>query len=302
MRRVKDAIRHVAPGPTVALTRARRSIVDRNSAYVALDRCHAVSTALGPGVRIEIDSDGVWLVTAEGLYWRHVAGVYGPFLGLEKGEGFEPTEVTWAAGVLQGGGVLLDVGANIGVFSVNILRASPSATAIAVEPALGTFGSLVANVDRNGVGARVTTINAAIGEAPGQITVTSGLNAANHVVARAVGEARAGEQRIRQVTIDAIAAERALERLDLIKMDIEGFELPALRGGIETIRRFRPQVFLEIESRWTERYGYRPAAIFDLFSSLDYEHLYFRDGTLVPGSDDIAADLSFSNNFVFRPR
>jgi len=51
-----------------------------------------------------------------------------------------------------------------------------------------------------------------------------------------------GENRIEAVSIDHFVRERQLERLDLIKMDIEGAEQKALQGGMESILRFRPQL------------------------------------------------------------
>ena len=52
----------------------------------------------------------------------------------------------------------------------------------------------------------------------------------------------AGEHQVETVTIDALVASGAIERVDFIKLDIEGSELPALRGAAETLRRFRPRL------------------------------------------------------------
>jgi hypothetical protein len=51
--------------------------------------------------------------------------------------------------------------------------------------------------------------------------------------------------RLPVTTIDAEAARLGLPRLDLIKMDIEGSEGPALRGALATLRRLRPAVIVE---------------------------------------------------------
>ena len=49
-------------------------------------------------------------------------------------------------------------------------------------------------------------------------------------------------------SIDAIVAELSLQRLDLIKIDVEGFELDVLKGALQTIRRFRPRIVAEFNS------------------------------------------------------
>jgi FkbM family methyltransferase len=63
-----------------------------------------------------------------------------------------------------------------------------------------------------------------------------------------VGKSLAGfpEQDFPCRTIDAIARDLALDRLDYLKMDIEGGEIAALEGAAETIKRFRPQLAISI--------------------------------------------------------
>jgi hypothetical protein len=51
--------------------------------------------------------------------------------------------------------------------------------------------------------------------------------------------------RVPGVTLDAFAARTELKRLDFMKMDIEGGEAAALRGGVEVLRRLRPTILLE---------------------------------------------------------
>jgi hypothetical protein len=58
-------------------------------------------------------------------------------------------------------------------------------------------------------------------------------------------QARAVE-RVPLTTIDNLVAELALERVDFIKMDIEGAELNAIRGAAQTIRRFRPRLAIAV--------------------------------------------------------
>ncbi len=59
-------------------------------------------------------------------------------------------------------------------------------------------------------------------------------------------------ERIPTITLDDYVASRGLERVDLIKMDIEGSEIPALRGALQTIRRFRPKLALCLYHKWDD--------------------------------------------------
>jgi hypothetical protein len=78
--------------------------------------------------------------------------------------------------------------------------------------------------------------------------------------------------------LDAIVAERALPRLDLVKVDVEGHERDVLAGGAETLRRFRPTLVFEsgLETSEDRRaiafllddLGYEPVAVLHDFGAL----------------------------------
>jgi len=60
-------------------------------------------------------------------------------------------------------------------------------------------------------------------------------------------ETRPGKIKVPLTTIDLLVEELHLPRVDFIKMDIEGSEKWALRGGTQTIRKFRPRMALSTE-------------------------------------------------------
>jgi FkbM family methyltransferase len=62
----------------------------------------------------------------------------------------------------------------------------------------------------------------------------------------------ADEHVVKTIAIDDLARDRKLERLDFIKMDIEGAELDALAGAAESIRRFRPKLAISVYHRPTD--------------------------------------------------
>ena len=71
-------------------------------------------------------------------------------------------------------------------------------------------------------------------------------------------------------TIDRVAELLALSRLDFIKADVEGWELQLVRGGLRTIRRFRPVLLLELSPQMLERAGDDLAAAFAVITELGY--------------------------------
>ena len=73
------------------------------------------------------------------------------------------------------------------------------------------------------------------------------------------------------VTVDAAVADARLARVDVIKIDVEGFEEAVLRGAAETLGRFKPALFLETGHESPEQraalaslcrgFGYRIAGV-----------------------------------------
>jgi FkbM family methyltransferase len=84
------------------------------------------------------------------------------------------------------------------------------------------------------------------------------------------------------LTLDDVARERNLARLDFIKADIEGWEMRMLAGGAATIRRFRPALLLEVHAAHLARAGDTPAGLWDFFAGLEYEAQF-----VVPDGRDI---------------
>jgi FkbM family methyltransferase len=70
--------------------------------------------------------------------------------------------------------------------------------------------------------------------------------------------------------LDVIVAKARIERLDLIKVDVEGFEWPVLQGGEHTIAKFRPHIVFECNAEYSQRGGGNPRAIAEFFLAHRY--------------------------------
>jgi FkbM family methyltransferase len=287
-------VRHRAPRVTAAYKRIARIAGVRQHPLAWLDEVDYAG--LGAGVQIIIERDGVWLHDTDGRFWRHIPAVHSPFVGLEAGGSFEGAEIDYLASVLSPGAVMIDVGANIGLIAVSLAKRIPDVTIHAIEPVSRTFSALVSNVERNGVERAVRAARFALTDAGDPVVMTTTLNAANHAVpvGRRPGP---GEEAVPATTLDAYA--RDLHRLDVLKLDVEGLEKMVLNGGRSTIAAHRPVIVMEIESRWTRRYGYDAEDIFDLLGELGYRHQRIVAGEVRPTSGSIASDLADANNFIF---
>jgi len=76
---------------------------------------------------------------------------------------------------------------------------------------------------------------------------------------------------VQMVTLDDYLDGHDITALDFIKCDVEGAELFVYQGGIESIRRYKPAIYSEINDDYTQRVGYRAQEIFDLLLGCGYE-------------------------------
>ena len=92
------------------------------------------------------------------------------------------------------------------------------------------------------------------------------------------------EERVPTQTVDALVAGQGLERVDLIKIDVEGHEFQVLTGAVETITRFRPQILIEVFEETLCRQGTCVEAVLGFLTTHGYALNEFSDvnGELVP--------------------
>ena len=143
---------------------------------------------------------------------------------------------------------VIDVGANIGLFTLWASQAFPDAKLVAVEPNPSVYEALAVNTGT--LGDRTSTIQKAVGERPGSELFRPGgpINPARTAGAHFVSEAEtssASDVSVSLMTLDSIAGPSGDT---LVKIDVEGFELEVLRGGADLISRPTTLVFMEFNA------------------------------------------------------
>jgi FkbM family methyltransferase len=159
---------------------------------------------------------------------------------------WNPSEYAAFRSAVRPGIVALDVGANVGAYSLLLGQwTGPSGAVFAFEPAPAPFEGLVRHVHLNHLDDVVRPVRLAIGEASSN---------ARLLVAGTAGESRLatpGDPLETTVTVPVVTIDEfcARERIEpgFIKIDVEGFELAALRGARETIRARRGALSLFVE-------------------------------------------------------
>jgi FkbM family methyltransferase len=136
------------------------------------------------------------------------------------------------------GGRMVDVGANIGSLTIaGALQSGPEGRVFAFEPGLEARTCLIANVERHGVDDRVTDSSQAVGSESAQKVLYTYANSLLSGFAKALDRYRTGEP-IRQELVEVVALDDVIsERVDLLKIDVEGFEHEVLVGAQRVIEQ-----------------------------------------------------------------
>jgi FkbM family methyltransferase len=140
------------------------------------------------------------------------------------------------------GTTVIDVGANIGFFTVLFADwVDGDGRVIALEPEGTNYARLKKAVARKGLGERVETELAAAAEASGS----------SHL---ALNPHHPGDHRLAEdgmpvmvLSLDDLLAKRGWPEVSLIKIDVQGAEQRVIEGARETIARFHPALFVEVD-------------------------------------------------------
>jgi FkbM family methyltransferase len=204
---------------------------------------------------------------------------------------------------LHQGMVAVDVGANVGWHTLLMARlVGASGRVLAVEANPSVRERLAEHLQANHL-TSVTIVPSALGSEAGKLRFLAppvdSMGAGDGHVA---GENDKDERHIVETevtTLDALTEREGLQRLDFVKIDVEGFEWPVLQGAVQTFSRFRPVVCFEFNTDYTGRGAGDPEALREYFGKLDYEvAVITRRGLKLLGKDA----WPDSANLLARPR
>jgi len=198
-------------------------------------------TILAASRKLQTDERGFELWdTPHGRYWIPKGSHYVlPFnLAEQERSIYSLGEVS-----VRPGDVVLDCGANIGVYTRRALNQG-AGRVVAIEPAPENIECLRRNFSPEIAAGKVIVYPKGVWDREDFLTlhVDPHNSAADSFLIEREGSHN--EQKVPLTTIDNLVAELKLQRVDFIKMDIEGAEVKALRGGRSTIARYHPRMAL----------------------------------------------------------
>jgi FkbM family methyltransferase len=159
-------------------------------------------------------------------------------------------EVTWKVllSVLRPGYHVIDAGANIGYLTLHFARRCKDGHVYSFEPDQKNFVFLQENVRLNHFENQVTIFKKALGETRGTATlyrVDSNNPGANRILPTPP-ESKVPSEPVEIVTVDELNDQGIFRNVDLIKIDVEGFEVKVLKGAVRLIQQWKPILFVEL--------------------------------------------------------
>ena len=182
-------------------------------------------------------------------------------------ETYEPEFWHQIMSLLKPDSVVVDVGAYIGLYTVAIAKRLGSVgRVIAFEPDPDSFAALKAHVQLNRVYSRVELVQAAASAENGTLQFEAG----KHSMSRIAGEQAQDTHLVRAVRLDTVLAGK---RVDVLKIDVEGFEEQVVRGAsgiLESPGHAPHTIFIEVHPYAWEELGVTSESLLTLLESSGY--------------------------------
>jgi FkbM family methyltransferase len=207
-------------------------------------------------------------VERQGLRWR-----LGPECAMQRRlyyhAALDPYDEREFLPLIRPGSVFFDIGSYYGYYGLR--AAQRGARAFAFEPAGANYQCLARNVALN-PGLSCEPVRLALSDSVGTVAMSVAQDG-NRGTGR-IGVASDGgvaTENVATMTLDGFVRERGIERVDALKLDVEGAECKVLTGGTETLTRCRPAMLMEYNPPCLERFGVSGEVLLKMVREMGYE-------------------------------
>ena len=203
----------------------------------------------------KVSLEGEYVERRGGLWWAMNPGDY-IHQDLFWSSAKDAAEIRESLRSMPMGGVMFDLGANFGYYAIKVAtELHGDCHVYAFEPNPLTMQRFRKNLELNSTRG-VYPQEEGLSDAPGRASVVDiPGHSGGAYLDQALNLGHGIPGGIHVTTLDLFCEQHHIDRIDLIKVDIEGAELRALRGGVETIRRLKPVILIEFNPHTLEREG-----------------------------------------------
>jgi FkbM family methyltransferase len=192
--------------------------------------------------------------------------------------------------------VYVDLGANIGTTLIPAMKITVVGKVIGVEPHPKIFSYLQENIRLNNPVKNVELHNCAVGDNPGYTVISNKRRDDTNSV-----DCQGEGIRVTEVLLDDIIADR-YRRINLLKIDVEGFEKFVCKGGTRTLAR-TDCVYLEVCEQGFNRFGYTTKDLLIVLEKMGFELFrkhQLENNTIVPIDSNYMSTRHHENIFAIR--
>jgi FkbM family methyltransferase len=219
------------------------------------------------------------------FWWSYVVPFFDPRRGFFDYWGHDLSDLRYLWRTLKPGMVFLDVGAHHGLYSLLAAkRLGTDGTVVAFEPSAREFRRLRLHLRLNRTRS-VRAVPIAVGATASRqkfFQVVSGDNTRGGLRPPASSD-RVSETSVETTCLDGYIGRLALDRVDLVKLDVEGGELEVLQGASMVLAKLRPIFICEMLDATTQAWGYKAREIVLMFQRFDFQLFEAQlDGSVIP--------------------
>jgi FkbM family methyltransferase len=213
---------------------------------------------------------------------------------------FESDNVRLLQGLVRPGTWLFDVGTNIGLMSLPVLKAISDARVLSFEPSPNVLEYLKRTIAESSHADRWTLVPKAVGEHEGKVSFNlaspeqslfDGMKSAQRV-------AVCREVEVELTTIDSEWKSRGKPEVSMIKIDVEGAELAVLKGARECITFCNPHVLLEWNLQNLKAYDCPARAILEFANELNLRIFSLPWCVWITNEHDLTLHLISTESFL----
>jgi FkbM family methyltransferase len=206
--------------------------------------------------------------------------------------------------------LFIDIGANIGVFSLRIAEQSPQVKVVSYEPNPEVASLLHYNANRNGLAERIDIRQIALGDKDmsSRLETVAGDSGVSTINDDSVGGVPVVMRRLcTEMTLDQ------WKRVIVLKVDVEGFEMSVFKGAEVLFQKHLPVLVFEVNRPSLAARGFEPRNLGEFLRRLGYHELHALDKVLYPPENglyevcnivalpdrkrDLAVSYGFSSKF-----
>jgi FkbM family methyltransferase len=193
---------------------------------------------------------------------------------------YEPEITNLLSSLLDQDSTVVDVGANVGIHTLSMARLAPAGKVLAFEPHPVTVERLRANLSLNEVD-NVRVFQVALLDEQREVSLYDS-EGSNRGMATLHSYEGWTEMTVPGVTLDEVVRKEGIPTIDLIKIDVEGYESQVIAGASAVLARDRPSLIFEYVDWAWRNCGYTLDQTMERLRSIGYDQFYLveRNGIL----------------------